>query len=140
MKEGLAYDNMFNIANTQRKVIMMSFINTVGIDIGTSHTRVYTKKKGVISEPSVLAIDVKMDTVLAVGAQAHEMIGMTPGSMASIRPIHNGVIADFDIAATMLKYRLKKAAGVNMFARPYMLLWEFHPALQRLKNELLRML
>lgn len=77
----------------------------IGIDLGTANTLVYMKGKGIISrEPSVVAVDVNTDTVLAVGLQAKDMIGRTPGSIVAVRPLKNGVIANFDVTATMLKY------------------------------------
>ena len=72
------------------------FTKDIGIDLGTANTLVYMKGKGIVlREPSVVAVDVREDQVLAVGAQAKEMIGRTPGSIAAIRPLKDGVIADF---------------------------------------------
>lgn len=70
-------------------------------------------------EPSVVAVDIRSDTVLAVGTQAKEMIGRTPGSIVAVRPLKDGVIADFDITATMLKHFIKKATKANMFSKPH---------------------
>ena len=73
------------------------FTKDIGIDLGTANTLVYMKGKGIVlREPSVVAVDIRQDTVLAVGAQAKEMIGRTPGSIAAIRPLKDGVIADFE--------------------------------------------
>ena len=81
------------------------FTKDIGIDLGTANTLVYMKGKGIVlREPSVVAVDVREDQVLAVGAQAKEMIGRTPGSIAAIRPLKDGVIADFEITAIMLKH------------------------------------
>ena len=83
------------------------FTKDIGIDLGTANTLVYMKGKGIVlREPSVVAVDVREDQVLAVGAQAKEMIGRTPGSIAAIRPLKDGVIADFEITAIMLKEKL----------------------------------
>ena len=78
------------------------------------------KGKGIVMrEPSVVAVDVRSDTVLAVGTQAKEMIGRTPGSIVAVRPLKDGVIADFDITATMLKHFIKKAMKGHSFSRPH---------------------
>lgn len=98
---------------------MNFFSKDIGIDLGTANTLVYIKGKGIVMrEPSVVAVDVRTDTVLAVGSQAKEMIGRTPGSIVAVRPLKDGVIADFDITATMLKYFIKKAVHTNLFSRP----------------------
>ena len=76
----------------------------IGIDLGTANTLIYMKGKGIIiREPSVVAVDMRTDTVKFVGQEAKEVIGRTPGSISAIRPLKDGVIADFDIAASMLK-------------------------------------
>ena len=92
------------------------FSKDIGIDLGTANTLVFMKGKGIVMrEPSVVAVDVRTDTVLAVGAQAKEMIGRTPGSIVAVRPLKDGVIADFDITATMLKHFIRKAVKSSMF-------------------------
>ena len=92
----------------------------IGIDLGTANTLVFMKGKGIVMrEPSVVAVDVRNDTVLAVGTKAKEMIGRTPGSIVAVRPLKDGVIADFDITATMLKHFIKKVLKNNGgFGRP----------------------
>ena len=96
------------------------FSKDIGIDLGTANTLVFMKGKGIVMrEPSVVAVDVRSDTVLAVGAQAKEMIGRTPGSIVAVRPLKDGVIADFDITATMLKHFIRKAVKSRAFARPH---------------------
>ena len=86
------------------------FSKDIGIDLGTANTLVFMKGKGVvIGEPSVVAVDVRTDAVLAVGNSAKEMIGRTPGSIVAVRPLKDGVIADFDITSVMLKHFIKKA-------------------------------
>ena len=95
------------------------FTKDIGIDLGTANTLVYMKGKGIVlREPSVVAVDIRQDTVLAVGAQAKEMIGRTPGSIAAIRPLKDGVIADFEITAIMLKHFIRKVVHSNFFSRP----------------------
>ncbi|NLM79999.1 MAG: rod shape-determining protein [Clostridiales bacterium] len=97
----------------------MFLTRDIGIDLGTANTLVYVKGKGiVIREPSVVAVDVKNDTVLAVGTEAKEMIGRTPGSIMAVRPLKDGVIADFDITSDMLKHFIHKAMNGAHFCRP----------------------
>ncbi len=94
------------------------FTKEVGIDLGTANTLVYMKGKGiVIREPSVVAVDIRTDNVLAVGAQAKKMIGRTPGSIVAVRPLKDGVIANFDITAIMLKSFIQRAIKKGMFHR-----------------------
>ena len=90
------------------------FSKDIGIDLGTANTLVFMKGKGIVMrEPSVVAVDVRTDTVLAVGTQAKEMIGRTPGSIVAVRPMKDGVIADFDITATMASGKLEFWFGVT---------------------------
>ena len=80
------------------------FTKDIAIDLGTSNTTVYLKGRGiVVREPSVVAYDVRSDVVKAVGKEAKEMIGRTPGSIVAVKPLKDGVIADFDVTAAMLK-------------------------------------
>ncbi len=95
------------------------FSNDLAIDLGTANTLVYVKGKGiVINEPSVVAIEKKSGQVLAVGAEAKKMIGRTPGNIVAVRPMKDGVIADFEIAEKMLKHFITKAHNRNTFVRP----------------------
>ena len=95
------------------------FSKDIGIDLGTANTLVFMKGKGIVMrEPSVVAVDVRTDTVLAVGLHAKEMIGRTPGSIVAVRPLKDGVIADFDITATMLKHFIRKAVKSGTFSKP----------------------
>lgn len=97
---------------------MSMFTKEIGIDLGTANTLVYMKGKGIlIREPSVVAVDIRTDNVLAVGAQAKEMIGRTPGSIIAVRPLKDGVIANFDITAIMLKHFIQKAIRKGFFRR-----------------------
>lgn len=103
---------------SQRGMIMF-FSKDIGIDLGTANTLVCMKGKGIVMrEPSVVAVDVRKDTVVAVGQEAKDMIGRTPGSIVAIRPLKDGVIADFEITATMLKYFIKQVVKTNFFSRP----------------------
>ena len=91
----------------------------IGIDLGTANTLVFMKGKGIIMrEPSVVAVDTRNDTVRYVGQEAKEVIGRTPGSIVAVRPLKDGVIADFDITANMLQIFIKKAFNTKAFARP----------------------
>ncbi len=98
---------------------MFSFSKEIGIDLGTANTLVYVKGKGIVKrEPSVVAVDIKNDMVLAVGAEAKEMLGRTPGSIVAVRPLKDGVIADFDITASMLKYFISSTVKSMFFSKP----------------------
>ena len=89
---------------------MALFTQNIGIDLGTANTLVFVKDKGiVIREPSVVAVDTKANRVLAVGDEAKKMIGRTPGSIVAVRPLKDGVIADFNITADMLKEFIRRA-------------------------------
>ena len=84
----------------------------IGIDLGTANTNVYVEGKGIaIGEPSVVALDKNTGEVVAVGEEAKNMIGRTPGSIVATRPMKNGVIADFDTTAAMMEYFINKVSG-----------------------------
>lgn len=84
----------------------------IGIDLGTANTLVYMEGKGIVlREPSVVAKNTHSGEVIAVGSEAKEMIGRTPGSIVAIRPMKDGVIADYDTTAAMLKYFMEKTVG-----------------------------
>ena len=103
----------------------MLFSQDIGIDLGTSNTLVYAKGKGIIiREPSVVALDVREtpSKLVAVGTEAKTMIGRTPGSITAQRPIKNGVIADYEMTADMLRELIKKAQGNSPFNRARVLL------------------
>ena len=96
----------------------MLFSRDIGIDLGTSNTKV-TDKKGhiIINEPSVVAVDVKSKRVLATGNEAKKMIGRTPGSIVAVRPMKAGVIADFDMTADMLHDFMDRSTSRNVFTK-----------------------
>jgi rod shape-determining protein MreB and related proteins len=98
--------------------------NDIGIDLGTSNTLVYLKGHGiVINEPSVVAINIKTNQVLAVGAKAKEMLGRTPQHIKAIRPLVDGVISDFEVTEEMLSYLINKANKMSKkLARPRVLI------------------
>ncbi len=94
------------------------FTRDIGIDLGTANTLVCIKGKGIVMrEPSVVAYDVRNDIVKAVGQEAKEMIGRTPGSIVAVRPLKDGVIADFDVTAAMLKKFIRQALHGSIFTR-----------------------
>jgi rod shape-determining protein MreB len=91
----------------------------MGIDLGTANTLVHVKGKGImLREPSVVAIQRDTGEVLAVGEEAKKMIGRTPGNIVAVRPMKDGVIADFDVTQAMLKYFIRKAMNTKSFVRP----------------------
>ena len=93
------------------------FSKDLGIDLGTANTLVFMKNKGIIvNEPSVVAVNTKSHEVLAVGDEAKQMIGRTPGNIIAIRPMKDGVIADFESTKAMLKYFIGKAITRSIFA------------------------
>ncbi len=98
---------------------MFNFSKDIGIDLGTANTLIYMKGKGIIMrEPSIVAVDTKNDTVKFVGQEAKEVVGKTPGSIVIVRPLKDGVIADFDVTSSMLRIFIKKACGSSMFFKP----------------------
>lgn len=90
------------------------FSNDIGIDLGTANTLVYVEGKGiVVREPSVVAVNQKTGQVVAVGSQAKDMLGKTPGHIVAIRPIVDGVISDFEVTEEMMSYLINRAEGDN---------------------------
>ena len=95
------------------------FLQKIGIDLGTANTLVFVPKKGiVINEPTVVAISVIDNKILAVGADAKEMLGRTPDSIVAHRPMKDGVIADYRVTEAMLRYFINKAMGRFNFFKP----------------------
>ena len=93
----------------------------IGIDLGTANVLVYVSGKGIVlEEPSVVAIDKKANSVLAVGEEARTMIGRTPGNIVAIRPLRDGVISDYDVTEKMLKYFINKVVDKKGFGRFFM--------------------
>lgn len=91
----------------------------IGIDLGTANTLVYLKGKGIVlREPSVVAIDSRGRNVVAVGSEAKLMLGKTPGSISALRPLKDGVIAEFDATAAMLRAFFRKVSGNTILSRP----------------------
>lgn len=91
----------------------------IGIDLGTASVLVFKKGKGIVlHEPSVVAIDKNSDKVIAVGEEARQMLGRTPGHIVAVRPLKDGVIADYDMTERMLTYFIKKVIGRKFFFKP----------------------
>ena len=90
----------------------------IGIDLGTANILVYVKGKGIIlKEPSVVAYDKDTNKIRAVGEEARQMIGRTPGNIMAIRPMRQGVISDYEVTEKMLKYFISKAMGKRAFRK-----------------------
>lgn len=95
------------------------FSKDIGIDLGTANTLVFMRGKGIVMrEPSVVAVDVRTDTVRYVGKEAKDVIGRTPGSIVAERPLKDGVIANFDITASMLQIFIKRVVNNTFFSKP----------------------
>jgi len=95
------------------------FSNDLGIDLGTANSLVYVKDRGIVlREPSVVAIQTGTSRVLAVGEEAKRMLGRTPGNITAIRPMKDGVIADFEITEAMLRYFIRKVQNNRIMVRP----------------------
>jgi rod shape-determining protein MreB and related proteins len=95
------------------------FSNDLAIDLGTANTCVFARGQGIVlSEPSIVAVNRVNDRIEAVGTEAKAMVGRTPGSITAIKPMRDGVIADFDAAEKMLGYFIQKAHGRRRFVRP----------------------
>jgi len=112
-----------NLFNKVINYILGLFSNDLGIDLGTATTLVYVKNEGVVlCEPSVVAIDRIYKKVKAVGEEAKRMLGRTPGNILAIRPMKDGVIADFEITEAMLRHFIKKVHHRKVLVRPRMVI------------------
>ncbi|MBM7645883.1 rod shape-determining protein MreB [Scopulibacillus daqui] len=99
------------------------FSRDIGIDLGTANVLIYVKGQGIVlNEPSVIAIDTTTNKALAVGEEARQMVGRTPGNIVAIRPLRDGVIADFDITEMMLSHFLNKINVKGYFSKPRILI------------------
>ena len=95
----------------------------IGIDLGTANVLIYVKGQGIVlNEPSIVAIDTDSKSVIAVGTEANEMLGRTPGKVKAIKPMKDGVIADFEITEIMLNTFIKKIKAKKLFSRPRILI------------------
>ena len=101
------------------KNILGFFSNDLAIDLGTANTLVFIRGKGIVcNEPSVVAVDKRTNRVQAVGSEAKRMLGKTPAHIVAIRPMKDGVIADFDITEKMLRYFIQKVHNRKNLVRP----------------------
>ncbi len=97
----------------------MFWAEDLGVDLGTASVLVYVKGKGIVmKEPSVIAIEKDSGNIIAVGEDARQMLGRTPGTIIAMRPMREGVIADYDVTEKMLRYFIEKAVGRHFFFRP----------------------
>jgi rod shape-determining protein MreB and related proteins len=99
---------------------MLAFLGRdMAVDLGTANTLVYIRRRGIVlNEPSVVALNTNTGKIVAVGGQAKQMIGRTPGSIVAVRPLKDGVIADFDVTERMLRYFIQKAHRPRHLAKP----------------------
>lgn len=99
------------------------FGKDIGIDLGTANILIYVKGEGIVlNEPSVVAIESETKKVLAVGENAYKMLGRTPGKVIAVKPLKDGVIANFELTVTMLNYFIKKVQAKNTFSKPTILI------------------
>lgn len=116
-------NKLFDVVKRGFNNIYGMFSNDMGIDLGTASTLVYVKGQGIVlCEPSVVAIEKGTNHVLAVGEEAKRMLGRTPGSIVAIRPMKDGVIADFEITEAMLRYFINKVHNRRVLVRPRMVI------------------
>ena len=119
---------------------MMNFVynmfsSDMGIDLGTANTLVYIKGEGIVlAEPSVVAVEKSTGNVIAVGIEAKKMLGKVPGSIAAIRPMRDGVIADFETVEKMIRYFINKVHNKKTLVKPRIAI-EFLRELPKLKEE-----
>ena len=101
------------------KKLLGRFSRDMGIDLGTANTLVFVSNQGIVlQEPTVVAFDRDSGNIIAVGVEAKQMVGRTPGSIVAVRPLKDGVIADFEVTEKMLQYYIKKAGGRRAFFAP----------------------
>ncbi|WP_067926772.1 rod shape-determining protein [Alicyclobacillus shizuokensis] len=99
------------------------FSREIGVDLGTATVLIHVKGRGIVLfEPSVVAIDQTTGHVVAVGEEARQMLGRTPGNIVAIRPLREGVIADFEVTEIMLRHFIRKTIGKSMMARPHLMI------------------
>lgn len=116
-------DKLKNLSFNKMNKVLGLFSNDIGIDLGTANTLVYVRGKGIVlTEPSVVAVDSKTNEVIAVGHKAKAMLGKTPRRIHAVRPMKDGVIADFEIAEGMLKALIQKVTPSRSLFRPKILI------------------
>ena len=118
-----SYNKIVNAIMAKSAQLAGVFSNDIGIDLGTANTLVFVRGKGIVlAEPSVVAVDAMTNEVLAVGHKAKAMLGKTPRKIHAVRPMKDGVIADFEIAEGMLKALIKRVTPARSFFRPKILI------------------
>jgi rod shape-determining protein MreB len=123
MKPKVDIKNTLSVFRKGVDFVIGLFSNDMGIDLGTATTLAYLKGQGIVlCEPSVVAIRKGSSNVLAVGEEAKRMLGRTPGNIVAIRPMKDGVIADFEITESMLRYFIKKVHNSRRLVRPRMII------------------
>ncbi len=91
----------------------------IGVDLGTATVLVYVKRRGIVlNEPSVVAMERESRRLVAIGQEARRMIGRTPGNIVAVRPMRDGVIADYEVTEAMLRHFLSRACGSRLWLRP----------------------
>src|SRR3990167_2892080 len=99
--------------------MLMNLVKKIGIDLGTANTVVYVQGQGIVlQEPTVVAVSIVDNRVVAVGSEAKDMLGRTPESITASRPMRDGVIADYVVTEAMLKYFIQKVSGKHLWFRP----------------------
>lgn len=102
--------------------LVFGFSRDIGIDLGTASILIYVKGKGIVlKEPSVVAIERDTKKILAIGSEAQRMLGRTPGNIVAIRPLRDGVIADYDVTKAMMEYFIKQVLGSRWLGKPRMM-------------------
>lgn len=97
----------------------MASADDIGIDLGTSNVLIYARGKGIaLNEPAVVALERETRNIRAIGVEAHRMLGRTPGNIMAMRPLREGMVADFELTSSMLHYFVVQVIGKHMFARP----------------------
>ena len=100
-----------------------NFSQDIGIDLGTANTVVYASGQGIVlRHPSVVALDKSTNQVMAIGDEAYKMVGRTPGNIIAVRPMKDGVIADFDITEKMVRFFVQQASNGHQFFKPRVIL------------------
>lgn len=101
------------------KKLFFDFGTNIGVDLGTANILIYVKNKGIVlNEPSVVALSEQTNEVIAIGSAAKRMLGRTPEGIVAVRPLREGVIADYDVTEQMLKFFIEQACGKNWILKP----------------------
>ena len=110
---------MIELRESDKVILMFNLVKKIGIDLGTANSVVYVEDKGIVlQEPTVVAVTVEDNKVVAVGNEAKEMLGRTPDTITASRPMRDGVIADYVVTEAMLRYFIQKVCGRNFLFKP----------------------